>query len=57
MNDQNIIFGYPPLLKTRKIEKCQSINFDECLNHFFIELGLLKEYHLFSQNTESSLEQ
>ena len=28
MNDQNIMFGYTPPMG--KIEKCQSINFDEC---------------------------
>ena len=31
MNDQNIMFGYtPPMEKNSKIEKYQSINFDEC---------------------------
>ena len=30
MNDQNIMFGYTPHGKTRKIEKCQSIHYDEC---------------------------
>ena len=35
MNDQNIIFGYPPLLKTLNIKKGRSINFDECLKYFF----------------------
>ena len=29
MNDQNIMFGYIPSIKTRKIGKGQSINFDE----------------------------
>ena len=33
MNDPNIMFGYmppPPYGKNQKIEKCQTINFDEC---------------------------
>ena len=29
MKDQNIMFGYTPYGKPQKIEKCQSINFDE----------------------------
>ena len=56
INDQNIMFGYPPLWKNSKIEKSQSINIDECLE-FFIEPFLLREYNSFSQNSESSLEQ
>ena len=59
MNDQNIMFGYtspPPYGKTRKLEKYRSINFDEC-PIFLIETFLIKEYNLFSQNTESSHEQ
>ena len=30
MNDQNIMFGYPPPMKNSKIEKYQSVNYDEC---------------------------
>ena len=30
MNDQNIIFGYPPPIKKSKYRKGKSINFDEC---------------------------
>ena len=31
MNSQNIMLGYPPPYgKSRKIEKCQTIYFDEC---------------------------
>ena len=58
MNDQNNIFGYNrPYLKTRNIEKFQLINFDECLEQFIMHPFLLREYNLFGQNTESSLEQ
>ena len=35
MNDQNIMFGYPPYKKTQNIEKGKSINFDECLKYLF----------------------
>ena len=34
MNDQTIMFGYPPHGKIRKIEECQSNNFEECLKCF-----------------------
>ena len=57
MNDQNIMFGYTPHGKTRKIEKCQSINFDESPKYFLIDPFLPKEYDLCRQNTESSIEQ
>ena len=30
MNDQNNMFGNTPLFKNRKIEKCQSIELEEC---------------------------
>ena len=57
MNDQ-IVLARPPYEKYQKIEKCQTINFDECPQYcFLIDPFLLKEYSLFSQNTESSLEQ
>ena len=36
MNNQNIMFGLPPPYgKTQKLEKCQTIYFDECWNNFF----------------------
>ena len=55
MNDQNNMFGYTPPIKNLKIEKLQSIYFYE---YFFIICHFLfREYNLFSQNTESSLEQ
>ena len=42
MNDKTIMFGYPlPMKKTRKIEKDQSINYDECLI-FLIDPVLLR---------------
>ena len=50
------IFWLDPLQKRSKIEKYQAINFDKC-SYFFIDPFLLKEYILFSQSTESSLEQ
>ena len=56
MNDQNIMFGYTPYGKNRKIEKCLSINFDEC-SIFSIDPFLPKKYILFSQNAEISPEQ
>ena len=58
MNDPNVIFGYTlPYGKPQKLEKCHSINFDEFSKQFLIEPFLLKEYNLFIQNTECSLEQ
>ena len=36
MNNRNIVFGLsPPYGKSRKIEKCQIICFDECWKYFF----------------------
>ena len=35
MNNQNIMLGYPPYGKNRKIEKCLTINFDECWKLIF----------------------
>ena len=55
MNDQNIMFGYTPLIKNPKIEKGQSIDFDGC--YFFTYPFLLMLYNLFSPNNEISLEQ
>ena len=53
------IFWFNPTYeKDRKIEECQTVNFDESSKYiYFIDPFLLNEYHLFSQNTESSLEQ
>ena len=45
-----------PLMKKIKIEKCQTFNFDECSKYFLIDPFLLKEYNLFSQDNESSLD-
>ena len=58
MNDQNIMLGYPPPME--KIEKSKNVNkliLMNVYNIFLIDHFLLKEYNLFSQNTESSLEQ
>ena len=53
MNYPNIMFGYmpppPPMEKLEKSEKVKQL--------ILIDPFLLKEYNLFSQNTESSLEQ
>ena len=56
MNDPNIMFGYTPLWKDRKIENVKKFILMNVQN-IFIDPFLLKEYNLFSQNTESSLEQ
>ena len=56
MNDQNIMFGYPPLWKTRKIENVNQLILMN-VKYFLIDPVLLKECNLFSQNTEISLEQ
>ena len=53
MNDQNIMFGYPPLWKKSKI-----FNQLILMNVYFLKYPfLLREYHLFQQSPESSLEQ
>ena len=55
MNDQNIMFGYTPLLKKSKnVNQLILINVQ---NKNLIDPFLLKEYNLFSQNTERFLEQ
>ena len=57
MNDQNIYFGYTPLLKTRKTEKGKSIDFDECLIFFSsIDPFLLREYNLFSHDRKRKMD-
>ena len=58
MNNQNIMLGYPP--PKEKIEKSKNVRqliFMNVGNVFLIFPFLLREYHLLSQNTESSLEQ
>ena len=55
MNDQLFLVRFP-YEKDHKVEKCQTFNFDEC-SIFLMHPFLIKEYNLFSQNTESSLEQ
>ena len=56
MSDQNILFGYTPPME--KIEKSKNVKQFIFMNvPFFIDPFLLKEYHLFSQKIESSLEQ
>ena len=47
----------PPYGNIRKIEKCQSINFDDCSKYILVNPFPIKEYNLFTQNTERSLEQ
>ena len=48
----------PPYGKSRKIEKGKSIHLDEYLKYIFlIDPFLLRKNNLFSQNTESSLEE
>ena len=56
-NELSFFLVRPSLLKDQKVEICQNFNFDECSKQFFINPTILKEYNLFSQNTESSLEQ
>ena len=55
MNDQNIMFGDPPLWNF--FEKSKNVNELNLMNVFLIDPFLLREYNLFTQNTESSLEQ
>ena len=58
MNDQNIMFGYPPPME--KIENSKNVNqltLMNVQNIILIDPFLLKEYNLCSPNNESSLEQ
>ena len=57
MNNQDIMFGYTSLHKNSKNRKMLINYFDEYPKIFLIDSFLIKEYNLFSQNTESSLEQ
>ena len=58
MNNRNNMFLIsPPYWRSRKIEKWLLICFDECWKYFLMYPFLYGEYHLFSQNIESSLEQ
>ena len=52
-----LCLGYPLPLKTLKLETFQTINVYECWEDLLIYPFLHKEYYLFSQNNESSLEQ
>ena len=60
MNNQNIMFGLspPPM---GKIEKSKNVRQYVLMNikyiYIYIYPFLLREYYLFSHNTESSLEQ
>ena len=56
MNDKNIMFGYPPM---EKFEKSKNVNQLILMDVYFfwIDPFLPREYNLFSQNTEISLEQ
>ena len=57
INDQNIIFGHPPLKKLEISKKANQLILINVQNNFLIDPFLLREYNVFSQNTESSLEQ
>ena len=55
INDQKLMFGYTPIWKNSKIiNKSILMNVQSI---FSIHPFLLKEYNLFSQNTEISLEE
>ena len=58
MNNQNIMFGLSPTME--KLEKSKNVKqyiLMNVENIVLIEPFLHREYYLFSQNTESSLEQ
>ena len=57
MNNQNMSFGQTPPIK--KIKKSKNTKQLILMNDQFILIDpfILKEYNLFSQNTEGSLEQ
>ena len=59
MNDQNIMFGYTPRIKKfeKSKKKINKLILTNVQNIFLIDPFLLREYNLFSQNTENSLEQ
>ena len=59
INNQNIMFVISlPYGKKSKNRKGELIFFDECWKQiFFYEPLIHREYSLFSQNSESSLEQ
>ena len=58
MNNQNIMFViYLPYEKTRKIEIKNKYVLMNDENIFLMWTFLHREYYLFSQNSESSLEQ
>ena len=57
MNNQNIMLGYPPPME--KLEKSKNDKHLILMNveYFFGRPLSNREYHVFSLNTESSLEQ
>ena len=56
MNDKMFMFGYtPPMEKLEKSKNIKQLIVMNVQNNFLIYSFLLKEYSLFSQNTESSL--
>ena len=58
MNNQNIMFGYNPHME--ELKKSKNVNqlvFINVQNVFIVYPFQIKEYNLFIQNTESSLEQ
>ena len=58
MNDQNIMFGYtPPIENLKKSKNVNQLILMNVQNIVFDIPVLLKEYNLFSQNNESSLEE
>ena len=58
INDQNIIFCYPPppIKKLKISEKVDQLILMNVLN-IIIDPFLLRKYNMFRQNTKSSLEQ
>ena len=57
MNNENITLGYlPPYGKTRKSKNVKQLILMN-VDFFLINRVLLREYYLFRQNAESSLEQ
>ena len=58
MNDQDIMFRYtPPMENIEKSKIVKNLILINVQNISLITTFLSKEYNLFSQNTESSLEE
>ena len=57
INNQNIFWLYPPIKKNQKSKKANQLILMNVENNLLIDNFLLREYDLFSQTTESSLEQ